>query len=145
MDQADSVLSTPPLNTSSCQPAKPQDALYPPTDATPEQIFQAIGRLRKEARDAIDELIRLLDKTDDYVSRELEDDGDQADASYPESGVRMCNPMEDDEEDDPAEQDDHGEDNGDREEETDTGIGDEDGLMEQVPQMFAHCDVRVEQ
>jgi hypothetical protein len=40
---------------------------------TPEGAFLAIGRLRKEARDEIDRLIRFLDKTDDYVSRELED------------------------------------------------------------------------
>jgi hypothetical protein len=38
-----------------------------------EEAFQAIGRLRKEARDEIDRLIRFLDTTDDYVSRELED------------------------------------------------------------------------
>jgi hypothetical protein len=41
---------------------------------TPEKRFQAIGRLRKEARDEIDRLIGFLDKTDDYVSRELEHD-----------------------------------------------------------------------
>ncbi len=108
MTQADSVLSTPPINTSALPegnqpPEVTQDALFLPTDATPEEIFQAIGRLRKEARDAIHELIQLLDRTDDYVSHELEDDGDQGDASYPE-GTRMCtNPMEDDEEDDPGE------------------------------------------
>jgi hypothetical protein len=32
---------------------------------------QAIGQLRKEARDEIDRLIGFLDKTDNYVSREL--------------------------------------------------------------------------
>ena len=35
-------------------------------------LFVAIGKLRKEARDEIDRLIGFLDKTDDYVSRELE-------------------------------------------------------------------------
>jgi hypothetical protein len=36
-------------------PAEPQGAsLYLPTDVTPEKLFQAIGRLRKEARDEID-------------------------------------------------------------------------------------------
>ena len=96
MDQADRVLSTPPTNTSPRQPEKPQDALYLKTDATPEEIFQAIGRLRKEARDAIDELIRFIDKTDDYVSRELEDDGDHGDQSFPEGLSRMCEqPLED--------------------------------------------------
>jgi hypothetical protein len=49
------------------------DSLYFPTDVQPEQIFVAIGQLRKEARDEVDRLIRFLDKTDDYVSRELED------------------------------------------------------------------------
>ncbi len=49
-----------------------------PTDITPEELFQAIGRLRKEARDEIDRLIRFIDKTDDYVSRELEDSNDDA-------------------------------------------------------------------
>ena len=53
-------------------PESDQDPpLYFRTDVTPEEIFQAIGRLRKEARDEIDRLIRFLDKTDDYV--ELED------------------------------------------------------------------------
>ena len=60
-------------------PAEPQEAfLYVRTPVTPEEAFQAIGRLRKEARDEIDRLIRFLDKTDDYVSRELEDGGDDA-------------------------------------------------------------------
>ena len=81
MDQADSVHSTPPTNTSANKPPggpeSPQDSLYLPTDVSPEEVFQAIGRLRKEARDAIDELIRFLDKTDDYISRELEDDDDR--------------------------------------------------------------------
>ena len=34
-------------------------------------------RFRLEARREIDRLIRFLDKTDDYVSRELEDEGDR--------------------------------------------------------------------
>jgi len=49
MDQADSVLSTPPLNTSAIDepqspdkpPADPQDApVYVPTDVTPEELFK---------------------------------------------------------------------------------------------------------
>ena len=51
--------------------ASPPDAFYFPTDTTPEELFVAIGKLRKEARDEIDRLIGFLDKTDDYVSREL--------------------------------------------------------------------------
>jgi hypothetical protein len=35
-----------------------------------------MGRLRKEALDEINGLIQLLDKTDEYVSRELEDQAD---------------------------------------------------------------------
>ena len=80
------------------QPQKP--GVYVPTDVTPEELFQAIGRLRKDARDEIDRLIQFLDKTDDYVSRELEDavdDGpiDDNELDGPENG--------EDEESDPAE------------------------------------------
>jgi len=57
-------------------PGESQDSLYLPTDVSPEEVFQAIGRLRKEARDEIDRLIGFLDATDDYVSRELEDSVD---------------------------------------------------------------------
>lgn len=53
--------------------ATPEPAIYYKTPVTPEQAFQAIGRLRKEARDEIDRLIRFLDKTDVYASGELED------------------------------------------------------------------------
>src|SRR3954452_23107226 len=77
MDQADSVHSTPPINASANNlpgtPAESAGPLYVKTDISPEQIFQAIGRLRREARDEIVRLIQFLDKTDDYVSRELED------------------------------------------------------------------------
>jgi hypothetical protein len=66
--------STTTMNTHVPPPAEPQDAsLYYPTPVTPEEAFQAIGRLRREARDEIHRLIQFLDKTDDYVSRELED------------------------------------------------------------------------
>jgi hypothetical protein len=58
------------------RPAEPAGELYFRTPVTPEEAFQAIGRLRKEARDEIDRLIRFLDKTDDYVSRELEESAD---------------------------------------------------------------------
>jgi len=55
------------MNAHTKPPAKPQDAsLYLPTDITPEKLFQAIGRLRKEARDEIDRLIRFLDDTDKF-------------------------------------------------------------------------------
>jgi hypothetical protein len=69
MTQADSVLSMPPTNTS-------VDPLYLPVEMTPEEIFRAIGKLRKDAGDEIDRLIQFLDKTDNNVSRELEDQVD---------------------------------------------------------------------
>jgi hypothetical protein len=43
--------------------AEPAGELYVKTPVTPEEAFQAIGRLRKEARDEIDRLIQFLDKT----------------------------------------------------------------------------------
>jgi hypothetical protein len=49
---------------------KPQDSIYLPTDATPEQLFRAIGKLRKDARDEIDRLLRFLDETDNHMERE---------------------------------------------------------------------------
>jgi hypothetical protein len=85
MDQADSVHSTPPINTSVLPDEKPTseapgslaDALYFPTDITPEELFQEIGRIRREARDAIKQMIDLLDRTDAfYDEREQQiDDG----------------------------------------------------------------------
>ena len=68
-----------------------------------------IGRLRKEARDEIDRLIRFLDSTENHMEREP--DGDELDMSYPETGPRMmagtsCEDDEDsdiDEDSDPAE------------------------------------------
>jgi hypothetical protein len=61
-------------------PAEPQDApLYLRTDVTPEELFQAIGRLRKEARDEIDRLIRFLDESDNHMELEPDDEGDDSD------------------------------------------------------------------
>jgi hypothetical protein len=121
---------------------RPEPAIYYKTLVTPEEAFQAIGRLRKEARDEIDRLIRFLDKTDDYVSRELEDsiddnphdeetddnnedneDGDPAEPSLGSSGdvhldqTRWAAGGRRDLEQDDGE----------------TGIADQDGLDEQVP------------
>lgn len=62
------------MNTTHHGPEMAQHAQFLRTDVSPEEIFQAIGRLRKEARDEIDRLLRFLDKTDDFVSREVEDD-----------------------------------------------------------------------
>lgn len=60
-------------------PADSAGALYFRTDISPEQIFQAIGRLRKEARDEIDRLIRFLDETDDHMEREPDGDDEPSD------------------------------------------------------------------
>lgn len=49
-------------------------------EATPQDIFRAIGRLRKEARDEIDRLIRFLDESDNHMELEPEDEADDADA-----------------------------------------------------------------
>jgi hypothetical protein len=76
---------------------KPVEGLYYPTPVTPEEAFQAIGRLRKDARDEIDRLIRFLDQTDSHMEREPDGD-DEGDASYPEGGPRpLATPGEDDE------------------------------------------------
>jgi hypothetical protein len=63
-------------------------ALYVKTDISPEQIFQAIGRLRKEARDEIDRLIRFLDATDNHMELEdqCEDEGAQCEGGGGEEG-----------------------------------------------------------
>jgi hypothetical protein len=101
-------------------PATPETAVYRPTDVSPEEAFQAIGRLRKEARDEIDRLIRFLDKTDDYVSRELEDsiddnprDGDDDEESLAgltvdplfaplHGGMQWAGDREEDQDDEPS-------------------------------------------
>jgi hypothetical protein len=111
---------------------------------TPEEAFQAIGRLRKEARDEINRLIRFLDRTNDYVSRELEDQVDDSpcddnELDGPENG--------EDEDSDPAEPslgsvgDVHFDQTrwstGSRcdleQDDAESGIADQDGLDEQVP------------
>jgi hypothetical protein len=58
MTQADRVHSTPPLNTSASD-------LYRRTDISPEDFFQALGRVRRAARDEIERLIEWLDSTID--------------------------------------------------------------------------------
>jgi hypothetical protein len=87
MAKADRVHSTPPENTSPLSPDNPPstaarsglDGLYVPTDVAPEVLFQAIGRLRKEAQDEIERLLSFLDATDDpdLEDDEVEDDPDQ--------------------------------------------------------------------
>jgi hypothetical protein len=53
-------------------------AIYYKTPVTPEEAFQAIGRLRREARDEIGRLIRFLDETDNHMEREPEDEADDS-------------------------------------------------------------------
>jgi hypothetical protein len=60
MTRADSVHSTPPTSTS----AEAVDLLYRPTDISPEELFQAIGRLRQDAQDEIERLLSFLDDLD---------------------------------------------------------------------------------
>jgi hypothetical protein len=122
-------------------PAEPQDApLYFPTDVTPEKLFQAIGRLRREARDEIDRLIRFLDDTDNHMELEDSIDDNPHDEETDDNG-------EDNEDADPAEPslgssgDVHLNQErwaaGDRrdleQDDGETGIADQDGLDEQVP------------
>jgi hypothetical protein len=64
-------------------PAPATEPLYLPTDITPEQLFRAIGKLRKDARDEIDRLIRFLDETENHMAIDCEscdDDGEGEDA-----------------------------------------------------------------
>jgi hypothetical protein len=132
MTQADSVHSTPPLNTSANNPPgapeNPQDSRYFKTPITPEEIFKAIGRLRKEARDEIHRLIQFLDSSDNHMELEPEDEDDEAmrepslgslDRSIAQTrwGAGCCDDTE--HEHDGREPD-------------ESGIGDYDGLMEQV-------------
>ena len=71
--------------------ATAEPAIYYKTPVTPEEAFQAIGRLRKEARDEIDRLIRFLDKTDDYVSREIEgSNDDEPSLGWTTAGSQGC-------------------------------------------------------
>jgi hypothetical protein len=83
------------MNTPVERPADSAGGLYYPTPVTPEEAFQAIGRLRKDARDEIDRLIRFLDDTDNHM--ELEPSGDEGeDSDAPEEDDH-------DEDSDPAE------------------------------------------
>jgi hypothetical protein len=123
---------------------KPQDSIYLPTDTTPEQLFRAIGKLRKDARDEIDRLIRFLDETDNHMEREPDGDEDEdsgdtepslgsfdrmADQSkaWRQQAGELCFSID-------AEQDDADHEDSDPAEESEaSGIGDQDGLDEQIP------------
>ena len=86
---SDRVLGTPPTSTSKIEPIEPQ--LFYPTDTTPDQLFVAIGQLRKEARDEIERLLQFLDATENHMAIDCEPEDEDDDAEL--------------EEDDPAEDD----------------------------------------
>ncbi len=109
-------------------PAESTGGLYRRTDISPEQIFQAIGRLRKEARDEIDRLIRFLDDTDNHMELEPEDEGDD---SEDEPSLGSLDRLKDQTRWGAGATDDReGEHDG--REPDDTGIADRDGLIEQM-------------
>jgi hypothetical protein len=67
MIQADSVLSTPPTNTSANNPlglARQQRER--------ERALRRVAKLRRKASDEIDRLLAFLDASDPYVATELE-------------------------------------------------------------------------
>jgi hypothetical protein len=102
-------------------------AIYYKTPVTPEEAFQAIGRLRKEARDEIDRLIRFLDETDNHMEREPEDDPGEDDGLKEPSLGSVTPASADQTKWASGSQSDTEQDDG------ETGIGDQDGLDEQVP------------
>jgi hypothetical protein len=134
---SDRVPGTPPTNAPVPEQLPEHGSLYLPTDVTPEEVFQAIGRLRKEARDEIDRLVRFLDDTENHMELEPEDEGDDAE-------LEQDDPGEDDGLSEPslgsigAQHFDQGRwsEGGRRDLEQDSaesGIGDQDGLDEQIP------------
>ena len=56
------------MTTTLERPADSAGALYVKTPVTPEEIFQTIGRLRKEARDEIHRLLAFLDATENHMA-----------------------------------------------------------------------------
>jgi hypothetical protein len=74
MNQADSVLSTPPLNSSSIQ--NDVSGLAEQQAARLESL-EALARMRREARYEITRLIQFLHQSDPYVMTELEEEEDR--------------------------------------------------------------------
>ncbi|MCO5132455.1 MAG: hypothetical protein M9932_18190 [Xanthobacteraceae bacterium] len=66
------------MQTTTERPARVAGALYFATDISPDQLFEAIGRLRREAQDEIDRLLTFLDETDGYSTTEQEMEDDEA-------------------------------------------------------------------
>jgi hypothetical protein len=92
---------------------KPAEGLYRHTDISPEQFFQALGRLRREAQDEIERLLAFLDSTE--PDPDLEPSLGSLGEHHPDQ-TRWAAGDRRDIEQDPAE----------------SGIGDYDGVLEQV-------------
>ncbi|MDH2343239.1 hypothetical protein [Bradyrhizobium sp. SSUT77] len=75
MIEADSVHSTPRANSPIERHADSAGELYRRTDISPEQFFQALGRLRSEAEDEIERLLAFLDRTEPDPDLEPEESG----------------------------------------------------------------------
>jgi hypothetical protein len=87
MAQVDSENSTAaPTKPIAEAPESPADALYFPTDVTPEELFEAMGKLRREAEDEIERLIDLLDRTDAFEPLDVGCDEDCKPRAIPEIG-----------------------------------------------------------
>jgi len=75
------------------QPAQPAGTTNPAGLARQsrerERALRRVAKLRKRAADEIERLLAFLDACDPYVTTELEDDGDQNDASYPQGGPQI--------------------------------------------------------
>ncbi|MDB5563753.1 MAG: hypothetical protein JWP84_319 [Tardiphaga sp.] len=85
------------MSTRKKRPAAPKPAIYTKTDVSPETLFQAIGRLRKEAADEIDRLLAFLDTTEPDPDLEP-----SLGASYGGSGAGGDDRELDDENDEPS-------------------------------------------
>lgn len=57
------------------RPADSAGELYRRADISPEQFFQALGRLRREAQDEIERLFAFLDRTEPDPDLEPEESG----------------------------------------------------------------------
>lgn len=83
------------MSTTQERPAESAGALYRRTDISPENFFQALGRVRRAARDEIERLIDWLDTTIDCDQDAAVDDGPCDDDSDAEPSLgsfdRMSN------------------------------------------------------
>ena len=79
-NKSDRVLGTPPTNTSGLPSGLIQQ------QRKRARALKRIAKLKIKAAAEIDRLLAFLDACDPYVTAELEDDGEQDDASYPEGG-----------------------------------------------------------